>query len=93
MRIQNVTEVSTNQHQNPQTIPGTDTMTGSNSATLVSFEECLRSQLQSAAKPAVTHNAEWMATSSIWGYFMPNGASNRLELRPKERAYASLSDM
>jgi len=93
MRIQAITEVNTRKQQNPYLTQNADYVTIGKDASLVSFEECLRTQMQSSQHPAVSRRAEWMATSSIWGYFMTQEASRKSELRLKERAYESMSDL
>jgi len=85
MRIQSTTEVSTRQQHNPFLSLSAGSVMVGKSASIVSFEECLKAQMQNAATPAMTRKAELMATGSIWGYFI-QGASAKQELKIKERA-------
>ena len=86
MRVQAITEVNTRQQHNPSLTQDADYIMIGKSASLVSFEECLRSQMQNTAHPAVTRRVEWMATSSIWGYLMTQEALQKSETKLKERA-------
>ena len=86
MRIKSITEVDTWQQKNPFSSQSAGLEQAGKSASLISFEECLKAQFQSAVPLAPTRNAEWMATSSIWGYFTSQGASAKQEIKPKERA-------
>lgn len=85
MRIQSVTEVNTWKQKNPFISQSSGWESAGKSASYISFEECLKAQFQNAVTPAPTRNAEWMATSSIWGYFATQGASAKQEIKPKER--------
>ena len=86
MRIQAITETNTRQKQNPYLAQDIDHMTLGKSAALVSFEECLKSQMQNATNPSVTGRGEWMVTSSMWGYFMAQEVANKSETKLKENA-------
>ena len=86
MRVQAITESNTRQQQNPYLAQDADYLTLGKSATLVSFEECLKSQMQNATNPSVTIRGEWMVTSSMWGYFMAQEVANKSETKLKESA-------
>ena len=92
MRVQSIAEVNTRQQQNPFLTRKVGHSSADKSASLVSFEECLRTHIQHDEAPA-TRKAEWFATSSVWGYFMAQGASAKPEIRLKGRAYANLPDL
>ena len=86
MRVQAITEVHTRHQHNPYLAQYADYTTIGKSAALVSFEECLRSQIQNASKPSVTPSGEWVAMSSLLGYFLVQEAAYKSEIKPKERA-------
>jgi len=86
MRIQSTTEVNTRQQHNPFLSYNAGSLAAGKSASIISFQECLRAQMQNAVTPANTRKAELMATSSIWGYFVTQGASAKQEIKFKERA-------
>jgi len=92
MRIQPVTEVITRQQQYPNAIRKTDSAIGGGSASLVSFEECLKSQLMDTGSPAVTRRAEVQVAGAQWGYYMHQVIPFRSELKLKTRSNDSLSD-
>jgi len=93
MRVQSTAEVNTRQQQNPFLTRNVGHNAADKSASLVSFEECLKTQIKDAAAPAMTRKAELTATGSIWGYYMTQGASAKPEIRLKGRAYAYLPDL
>ena len=92
MRIQAVTEISTNQQQNPHIIRSAGAIAAGKSASAISFEECLKSQIQETRTSNATRNAEWHAVSSFWGYSMPQGAPIKPDLKQTARAYEIQSD-
>jgi len=92
MRVQSITEVNTQQQPNPFFVQSASSATAGKITSLVSFEECLKSQIQNNRAPAMTKNAETLAVSSLSGYVMPHRLLHRPDLKPKARAYAPLSD-
>jgi len=86
MRVQAITEVNTRQQQNPNLTQNTGYTVIGKSASRVTFEECLKSQMQNASSLVDTRRGEWMATGSIWGYLMTQEALQKSETKPKERA-------
>ena len=86
MRVQAIAEVNTRQQQNPHLAHDADYITLGKSANLVSFEECLRSQMQNATSPSVTIKGEWMVTSSLLGYFLAQEVANKPGTKLKEDA-------
>jgi len=95
MRIQSVTEVNTNLQQNPYISQRADLATIGKNASLDSFKECLRSQIQDSRVPAVTRRAEMAAAGALWNCIIPQRASSRPkpEMKHKIRAYTSPSDL
>ena len=93
MRIESVKEVNTQQQQYPFFVPKVGSVTAGHSASLVSFKECLRTQIQDTKVPAVTRNAELVTASSLWNFLVPRGATQKPETRLKARAYLPLSDL
>ena len=93
MRIQSIAEANTQQQQNPFLTQKTDSETAGKSVSIVSFKECLRSQILDFKAPAATRKAELVAASPLWSYLTSMGASPRPELKLKERASAPLSDI
>jgi len=62
------------------------------SASLISFQECLKSQVQATGGLAMTRKAEQQAVGSIWGYYLPQWMPNKPELRNRARALKSPSE-
>ena len=98
MRIQSIKEVNTQQQQNPFFMQIAGSGTDGHSASLVSFKECLRAQLQDVKSPEVTRKAESVTASSLWNFLMPRevakkSVTQKPEMKPKARAYLSLSDL
>ena len=93
MRIQSITEVNTNLQPNPFFAQSAGSASTGKSASRLSFEDCLRSQIQESRTIAVTRNAEWHAGSLLMGYYLLPGASSKPELKLRARAYESPSDL
>ena len=86
MRIQSVTEVSTNLPPNPYILQYSGQLTAGKSASLKSFKDCFISQIQELRAPAMTRDAEGLALSSVWGFYMPQWAPLKPEMKYKARA-------
>ena len=103
MRIQSVKEVNTQQQQNPFFVQKAGAVTAGNSASPVSFKDCLRTQIQDTKAPTAMREAELVTASSLWNFLMPGGATQKSAaqknvtqkpgMKPKARAYLSLSDL
>ena len=93
MRIQSITDVNTQQQPNPFSTQKADSITAGKNASLVSFKECLRSQMQDVKAPAATRKAELSAVSYLWSYIRPQRVSHKPEVKAKTSAYAPLSDL
>ena len=93
MRIQSIKEVNTQQQENPFLVQKVGSVAAGESASLVSFKECLRLQIQDIKAPVDTQKAELVAASTLWNYMIPRAASPRPGMKPKARAYLSLSDL
>jgi len=93
MRVQAITAVNTQQQPNPFFMQSASNATAGKISSLISFEECLKSQIQNNRAPAMTQKAEVLAVSSLSGYLVPQSLLQKPELKPKARAYASLSDL
>ena len=97
MRIQSIKEANTQQQQNPFFVQKAGAVTAGNSVSPVSFKECLRTQIQDTKAPATTREAEPVTANSLWNLLLPGGAAQKsvtqkLGMKPRERAYLSLSD-
>ena len=93
MRIQSISEVNTNLQPNPFITQNTDSALAGRQASLISFEECLRAQIQDYKAPQMTKKAEMQAMNFSWGYHLPQGSQLKPDLKLRARAYESPSDM
>ena len=91
MRIQSITEANTNQQFNPQTIHNDEYKLTWKSASLTSFKDYLKSQIQDDGGSARVGNNEYQAASAVWGLCMLQ-LPIRPELKLRARAYDSMSD-
>jgi len=92
MRIQSIAESNTQQQPNPFVIQNSGDVFTGRSASQISFEECLRAQIRDIANPVVTRGAEGLAISSLWGYIMQQGITQKSELKIRARTYEPWSD-
>ena len=93
MRIQSVLEANTQQQSNPFFVQNADSIADGKSASLISFKECLRSQIQDVKAPATTRKAELAAVSYLCNYLAPQRVSPRHDLKQKAREYVPLSKL
>ena len=85
MHIQPIYETSTEHRQSPFIFQNVGDPTTENSAAQVSFEDCLKVQIQNVKTPAKTVNMDRQAYRSPRGFYMQRGLPNGLE---DERAEA-----
>jgi len=95
MRIQSVTEVNTNQQQNPYIPKKTDSATIGKNASFGSFKDCLKPYVQDSKVHTVTHKAELTAAGALMSCFIPQRATLRPkpEMKQKIRVYTSPPDL
>jgi len=86
MRIYSVTGVNTRQRNNPHSILKAGSVTTGRSASQISFEDCLKSQIQDLKALATTYGAEGQAAGFLLGSYIPKEASHRPELKHRARA-------
>ena len=94
MRIQSITETNTQQQYNPHIVQNIGHAQAVNNVSQISFEECLRSQIQDNGVPAMIRKTElWIANVGFDGYNIPQGVSLRPEAKHSLRDYKSLSEV
>ena len=92
MRIQSITEANTNQQFNPYAIQKTDFTNNEKSASLTSFKDYLKSQIQDDGGLARSGDTDNESVVAVWGYYMPQWVPTKPELKLRTRAYDSMSD-
>ena len=92
MRVQSIAEANINQHYHQSIMNKAGYEISGKSASLMSFKDCLKSQIRDDSDPAMIRTAESEAIGSVWGYYMPQQVTLNPELRLRARAYESLSE-
>ena len=92
MRIQSIYEVNTHQQHNPFYIQyAENSMIGKNTS-LISFEDCLKTQFQKAKTPAKPQREKGQAYSVPDENYLPLGLSTGSVLLLRTLSYRPLSD-
>ncbi|MCL2462490.1 MAG: hypothetical protein FWF44_07485 [Defluviitaleaceae bacterium] len=94
MRIEAITKINTSKQYNPGVSKPAGILTAGKSAPLVSFEECLRAQIQDVRSQAKTCEMEGQAAKLFGGFQMISpGIPFKTELRLRARGYEPMSDL
>ena len=94
MRILAVYETNTNHQKNPFFIQDAADASVGKSASLTSFEECLRAQYQNDKPPAKAYKSKekGLVYTPPGGANIPRGGANGSEIMLMTRAYLPLSE-
>ena len=93
MRVHSTFEVNTQQQPNPYLAQHAGSGSPGETASGISFDECLRSYYQQANAPAVTRQTESQIAGLFWGYHPSLKAPSKPEPALKGGASYSTSEL